>query len=318
MYDLHYDLLTYVYMNKDNLSSVKKHLKQIFNNNISGGIFNLFYMSYKEMKEELGIYKEEINVINNLKEVDEIIKKEKLIPNDINYIYGIEGLDYLEDIDDIDILYDLGLRSVNIVWNNDNKFGSGAKGNLNRGLTNLGSKLVDKLIDKKIAIDLSHTNEKTFYDIVYQCLDRKNKGKEPIVFASHSNVYNLCRHPRNLKDEQIVLIKELNGVIGIVGVKLFCIQENKFNNNKEKYYNAYISHIDYINRLLGSIDNISASSDDMTYYKTKKDYYKYFNVFKQEDFKDVLRKVLLEKNYSEESVSKVLYKNFTDKILQRL
>lgn len=36
--------------------------------------------------------------------------------------FGIEGLDYLENIDDIDILYSLGVRSVNPVWNNDNKF----------------------------------------------------------------------------------------------------------------------------------------------------------------------------------------------------
>ena len=53
MFDLDYDLLTYIYMNKDDLRPVKRHLGKIFKNNISGGIFNLFYMSEKEMKDEI-------------------------------------------------------------------------------------------------------------------------------------------------------------------------------------------------------------------------------------------------------------------------
>ncbi len=122
MFDLHYDLLTYIYMNKDNLKEVKKHLKKIFKDNITGGIFNLFYMSSKEMQEELGIEKDKINIIENLKEVNKVIYENSLIPKNIKYIYGIEGLDYLDNIEDLDKIYELGVRSTNIVWNNDNKF----------------------------------------------------------------------------------------------------------------------------------------------------------------------------------------------------
>ena len=122
MFDLHYDLLTYIYMNKNNLKEVKKHIDKIFTNNITGGIFNLFYMSPKEMQKELEIKKEEINIIKNLEEVKDLINKNSLIPSNIKYIYGIEGLDYLSNVSDIDKLHDLGIRSVNIVWNNDNKF----------------------------------------------------------------------------------------------------------------------------------------------------------------------------------------------------
>ena len=67
--------------------------------------------------------------------VNTLIKENNLIPRHIKCIYGIEGLDYLEKIQDIDLIYDLGVRSANIVWNNDNKFGGGAKGNKERGLT---------------------------------------------------------------------------------------------------------------------------------------------------------------------------------------
>lgn len=316
MFDCHYDLLTYIYMNKNNLKGVKKHCKKIFKDNIIGGIFNLFYMSLQEMKEELRIEKKEINIIENLKVVNKLIKENTLIPKNIKCIYGIEGLDYLEKIEDIDTIYNLGVRSVNIAWNNDNKFGGGAKGEKERGLTDLGQKLVDKLVDKKIAIDLSHANEKTFYDIINLCIDLKQKGKNPIVFASHSNVQKLCNVPRNLTDDQIIKIKQLDGVIGIVGVKQFCIKEKSFDNNKNKYYNAYIKHIKYVKDSLGGVNNIAVSTDDMTYYGTR--YYKNFNVFKQENMRCEVEKLLFVNGFSRNEIEKILYRNFEDKILERL
>jgi microsomal dipeptidase-like Zn-dependent dipeptidase len=125
MFDLHYDLLTNILIRQNDIKSVKKYCHNIYrSDNIIGGIFNLFYMSPNEMKKELKIKYEDINIIENLKKVNKLIKEYNIIPNGIKYIYGIEGLDYLQQIDDIDILYDLGVRSVNIVWNNENKFGS--------------------------------------------------------------------------------------------------------------------------------------------------------------------------------------------------
>ena len=52
MFDLHYDLLTQVYINKDNAAELKNNFNKIYNEkNIIGGIFNLFYMSPNEMKD---------------------------------------------------------------------------------------------------------------------------------------------------------------------------------------------------------------------------------------------------------------------------
>ena len=151
MFDLHYDLLTQVYINKDKMAELKNNFNKIYNEkNIIGGIFNLFYMSPKEMKDELNINPNEINIIENLKEVNSLIKKYELIPKKIKYIIGIEGLDYLEKIEDIDILYELGVRSTNIVWNNNNKFGGGARGDKRQGLTKLGEQLIKKLFKKTL------------------------------------------------------------------------------------------------------------------------------------------------------------------------
>ncbi len=54
-------------------------------------------------------------------------------------------------------------------------------------------------------VDLSHTGEKTFWDAI-------NTTTKPVI-ASHSCVYNLCPHRRNLKDDQIKAIAKNGGVI---------------------------------------------------------------------------------------------------------
>ena len=316
MFDCHYDLLTYIYMNRENLNKVEKHCNKIFNNNIVGGIFNLFYMTPKEMKEELNINLDEIDIVKNLETINTIIKSDRIVPDNIKYVYGIEGLDYLKSIDDIDRIYELGVRSVNIVWNNDNKFGGGARGDSKQGITKLGEKLIEKLVQRKIAIDLSHTNEKTFYDIVEICKDLKKRGEYPIIFASHSNCKKICDVPRNLSDNQIIKIKELGGVIGITSVKPFCIKEENFSRKNKKYQYAFIKHINHIRELLGNVDNIVVSTDDMTYYGT--DYYKYFNVFKQQNIKKELEKLLLKNKFNENDIDKILYKNFESKIFNIL
>lgn len=267
MFDCHYDLLTHILMKKNDIDSLKRYYHKVYRkDNITGGIFNLFYMSKQEMKEEIGIEENQINVIENLKEAKQIIETNHLIPDNIKYIFGIEGLDYLENIEDIDILYSLGLRATNPVWSNKNKFGGGVRTNKDYGLTKLGEELINKLISKSIAIDLSHANETTFFNIISLAKKMKEEGKSPIIFASHSNAKAVCNVPRNLTDEQILAIKELDGIIGVVSVKNFCIDTKDICNVKINYGQKYIEHINYIKNLLGGVENISVATDDMNYY----------------------------------------------------
>ena len=56
-------------------------------------------------------------------------------------------------------------------------------------------------------IDVSHASEQTFWDIL--------ENTSCPVIASHSNAWGLCRHPRNLKDDQIRALAARGGVIGM-------------------------------------------------------------------------------------------------------
>lgn len=318
MFDCHYDLLTYIYMNKNDIDMVKDYCKKVYNeDNIKGGIFNLFYMSEAEMKEEINVQKDEIDVIENLRLVKELINEYNLIPKGTKYVFGIEGLDYLKNIYDIDKLYELGLRSTNPVWSNKNKFGGGVKAEENCGLTKLGEELINKLVDTKIAIDLSHANEKTFYDIIEVCKKLKQKGKSPKIFASHSNAKALCNVERNLTDEQIKQIKEMDGVIGVVSIKKFCCDKD-INSKNVNYEQEYINHINYFKELLGDVNNIAVSSDDMSYYYIQPEYYQNLNVYKHEEIAKKIKKGLIENNYTKEEIEKIMYKNIIDKVFKYL
>lgn len=241
-----------------------------------------------------------------------------MISDDINYIFGIEGLDYLEKIDDIDVLYSLGLRSTNIVWNHENQFGGGVKADEACGLTELGKKLIEKLIKKRIAIDLSHANEKTFWDIIQICKKYKEEGKDPIVFASHSNAKSICNVPRNLSDKQILAIKELEGVIGIVSIKRFCIDTIDVGNANIDFEQKYIDNMNYVRKLLEGVENIAVATDDMKYYYIEPEYYQNVNIYQHYDVKERISEALRRNHYSNHEIEKILNLNFKEKILKKI
>lgn len=305
-------------MKRKEIPFIKKYCKKVYHQeNIKGGIFNLFYMSEEEMQNEIGIEKEQINIIENLKEVKDLLKQD-IVSKDIPYYFGIEGLDYLEKIEDMDILYDLGLRFTNPVWNHLNRFGSGVKGIEGQGLTKLGEQLIDKLVDKQIGIDVSHANETTFYDIVKRCKNWKIKGKNPIVFASHSNAKAVCNVPRNLTDKQIQEIAGLGGTIGVVSIKRFCDERQEVTDGSRNYRKEYIKQINYIRDLLGGVDSICVATDDMSYYSIEPEYYQNANVYPHDKVAKWLKEDLQKEGYTQKQIEDIFWNNFHTKILARI
>ena len=129
MYDMHFDLLTIIYCifnKKINLDI--DYIKKIYKDNVIGGIVNLYFMSKQEMQEQLNIAFFDVSkMFEESVKYLEILKQNDIIPKDINFIYSIEGCDYLKDSLELEYLYKLGLRSILPVWNEENKFGSGIR-----------------------------------------------------------------------------------------------------------------------------------------------------------------------------------------------
>jgi len=318
MYDMHYDLLTILYMNNTNNKFANKNkliedLKKMYNNNIIGGIINLYFMNEKEMLDELDITKKELNVNEMFRKSIQILnnyKDKNIIPKNIDYIYGIEGCDYIENIEDLDYLYKLGLRSIIPVWNNKNKYGSGFKSDI--GLTKEGINLIKKAIDLGIIIDVSHANEKTFDDILNVINEERKKDKKIYLIASHSNLKTLCNRERNLTDEQILKLKQTDGYIGLFTNSNFT-SLNRNLSYKQRRTN-FINHLKYLIEVLKfDYKKIIISTDDMNFSPDINDHN--LETYKLENIYSLIRKDI-ENNFSKEIADAVLVENSKNLIKQ--
>lgn len=127
------------------------------------------------------------------------------------HIEGAEAID--PDFLALDVLYAAGLRSLGLVWSRPNIFAHGvpfrfpSSPDTGDGLTDAGKALVRACNDRRILVDLSHLNEKGFWDVAAL-------SSAPLV-ATHSNVHALCPSARNLTDRQLDAIRESRGLVGL-------------------------------------------------------------------------------------------------------
>lgn len=119
---------------------------------------------------------------------------------------SLEGGEVIESLEDVDLLHTMNVRCVNLTWNSANALAGGAD-DRDCGLTTFGRDVVRKLNDNGILIDVSHLNDKSFYDVV-------NITTLPLI-ATHSNSRSVCNHRRNLTDDMFKIICESGGCVGI-------------------------------------------------------------------------------------------------------
>jgi membrane dipeptidase len=127
------------------------------------------------------------------------------------HIEGAEAID--PDLQNLDVLHAAGLRSLGPVWSRPNIFGEGvpfrcpSSPDTGPGLTDLGKALIGACNRLKILIDLSHLNERGFWDVA-------ELSDAPLV-ATHSNAHALSPHARNLTDRQLAEIGRSGGLVGV-------------------------------------------------------------------------------------------------------
>jgi membrane dipeptidase len=172
----------------------------------------------------------------------------------ILHIEGAEAID--REFEALDTLYDLGLRSLGPVWSRSNIFGHGvpfrypSTGDIGAGLTPDGERLIAACNAKRILIDLSHLNEKGFWDVA-------RLSNAPLV-ASHSNAFFLCASSRNLSDAQIRAIGQSGGLIGLNFATGFVRSDGRW--DEKTPLQAMLQHLDHLMSLAGE-DCVGIGSD---------------------------------------------------------
>jgi membrane dipeptidase len=109
-------------------------------------------------------------------------------------------------IDYVGLFADLGVRVVQLTYNNANELGSSCYEHHDAGLARFGREVVREMNRAGILIDLSHVGEKTSFDAIAL--------SERPVAITHANAASLLPHPRNKSDELIRALAEAGGVIG--------------------------------------------------------------------------------------------------------
>ncbi len=129
----------------------------------------------------------------------------------ILHIEGAEAID--TRFEALEVLVRAGLRSVGLVWSRPNAFAHGVPFDFPRspdtgpGLTAAGERLVRSCNRLGVLVDVSHLNEKGFWDVA-------RVSDAPLV-ASHSGMHALCASPRNLTDRQLAAIASSGGIVGV-------------------------------------------------------------------------------------------------------
>jgi membrane dipeptidase len=139
----------------------------------------------------------------------------ELHPSKINALMTLEGMCYIKEEPELilDWMYSQGIRIGSLTWNEENALSTGISGSPLRGLTSLGQRAIQHMNKLNMIIDVSHTNEKSFWDIL-------SASTKPVM-ATHSNARSLSNVDRNLSDQQIKAIALKKGLIGLVSAKRF-------------------------------------------------------------------------------------------------
>jgi membrane dipeptidase len=277
---------------------------------------------------------DKMRLATSYRDVKKGLKKGQLVS-----LIGVEGGHMIEeDMDRLSMLAAEGMRYLTLTWNNSTSWASSARDETERpdsigkkGLNEFGKRIVQRMNQLGIIVDLSHVGEQTFYDAIATTT-------KPVIL-SHSSVWSICPVFRNVKDDQIKAVAKNGGVICINFYSGF-IDSNfakrmaelegsrgqQIKDSLNQYYDAakmnevwrkifgaeleplrptlsqMVDHIDHIVKLVGDdyvgigsdydgVSSLPKGLDDVTTYPK------------------ITEELLLRRGYSERSIKKILGEN---------
>ncbi len=146
---------------------------------------------------------DEITLVETAGDVEKVLRED----TKVGFLIHLEGTEPIDDPYDLVLLKKLGLRSIGITWNYNNKYGSGCGTKKDFGLTPEGEELVKMANKLGIIIDLAHASKKT----ALEAIETSNKP----VMISHANIRKFVDTPRNVDDEILEALSKNKGVIGL-------------------------------------------------------------------------------------------------------
>ncbi|GAB2515641.1 membrane dipeptidase [Microbacterium petrolearium] len=169
----------------------------------------------------------------------------------IAHVFALEAATMIEnEVDRLDVLYGFGVRQMGIAYSEANTLGSGLKERGDGGLTYFGERAVERMNKLGIAIDISHSGDRT-------CLDVIRTSAKP-VFITHAGARSVWPTSRMKTDETIVECAKRGGVIGIEAAPHTTISPQ----HPKHSLLSVMDHFQYCVDLVG-IDHVSFGPDTL-------------------------------------------------------
>jgi len=273
---------------------------------------------------------EQIELAVSVDQIEQVLSQNKIAA-----CIGLEGGSAIDaDLKKLDYFYKRGVRYLSLTWNDSPSWASSAADEIkkswkgHRGLNDFGRQVIKKMNNLGMMIDISHSGEQTFYDVI-------ETSSKPVI-ASHSSVYSICPHSRNLKDDQIKALAKNGGVMFINFYPGFLVKgfHDIYQNSRKEAdaiqdslkalekletfdrsafihskidpiyptVKAVVDHIDYVVKLVGD-DHVGLGSDFDGISLTPAGL---GDVSKM----PAITKELLKRGYTEDSIRKILGGNF--------
>ncbi len=188
----------------------------------------------------------------------------------------------------LETLRRIGIKVAGLTHVGRNRIGDGNNIPFPDGLTGAGKELVQNLAREGFAFDAAHLAEPGFRD-----LTRIYEGP---LLSSHTGVRALCDTPRNLTKEQIRVILDRKGVIGIAA------DPKMLSPSAEASIEDVFRHIDWIAQAFET-DGIAVGSDFCGFHTVNSGLE---DITRLHD----LRAMLLKKGYPEQSVRGIMGENW--------
>jgi membrane dipeptidase len=151
-------------------------------------------------------------------------------------------------LENLDMFHALGVRTMQLTYNERNQIGDGSTERTNAGLSSFGLAVVERMNELGIMVDTSHSSHQTSFDAI-------EFSKRPTIF-SHTNCFALNNHPRNKTDEHIKALAAKGGVMGLTTVNVMVKRDLPVT------MEHFIQHIDHIVKLVG-VDHVALGSDTL-------------------------------------------------------
>jgi len=275
------------------------------------GIFGQSPFSYKKTIEDIGLICSQIDHTEWLVKITkykDILKAKKFHKH--GFILRLENITPLgRNFEKIELFYNLGVRIIQLTYNDKNNVGCGCMSRKDTGLTEYGKRIIKYLNKKRILIDVSHCGPRTTMEIIQY-------SQIPVI-ATHTFCKALYNHPRGKSDEEIKYLAKKGGIIGI------SINPSFFTRYSHFSISNFLDHIDHVVRIVG-INHIGIGTDwDTTLPPLLKNFLTKFNIYSrwydwrketegyrdQRDWINII-KGLISRGYKEDEIKAIIGGNF--------